>query len=53
MQPSGASDPTTAPERMLKVRARFACCIAEGATGVLEVAAVMRSWSAVRPRSPR
>ena len=34
VQPSGATDPTTAPELMLEVRARLACCIAEGAIGV-------------------
>jgi hypothetical protein len=34
MQPNGASDPTTVPERMLEVRAPLASCIAEGAIGV-------------------
>ena len=34
MQPNGASDPTTAAERMLEVRAPLASCIAEGAIGV-------------------
>jgi hypothetical protein len=31
MQPNGASDPTTAPERTLKRRAPLASCVAEGA----------------------
>jgi hypothetical protein len=34
MQPNGASDPTTAPERMLEVRAPLASCIVEGAREV-------------------
>jgi hypothetical protein len=31
MQPNGASDPTTAPEWMLELRAPLASCIAESA----------------------
>jgi hypothetical protein len=34
MQPNGASDPTTAPEWMLEIRAPLASCVAEGAVVV-------------------
>jgi hypothetical protein len=34
MPPNGASDPTTAPEQMLEVRALLVSCITEGAIGV-------------------
>ncbi len=41
MQPNGACDPTTAPERMLEVRAPLASCIAEDAIGSSNLAVMI------------
>jgi hypothetical protein len=49
MQPNGASDPTTASERMLEIRAPLASCIAEGAIGVHRSSRSNAFWERCAP----